>query len=76
MGTCYHFNMDIPDPEVIFYDGFYYMVTTSMHFFPGGEVLRSEDLKRWEHYSYIFNRLESTPAQCLEGDGYIYGKGM
>ena len=76
MGTCYHFDMDIPDPEVIFHDGYYYMVTTTMHFFPGGEILRSADLKRWEHYSYIFDRLESTPAQRLEGDGYIYGKGM
>ena len=76
MGICYHFNMDIPDPEVIFHDGYYYLVTTTMHFFPGGEILRSNDLKSWEHYSYVFDRLESTPAQRLEGDGYIYGKGM
>ena len=76
MGVCYHFNMDIPDPDVIFHDGYYYLVTTTMHFFPGGEILRSSDLKKWEHYSYVFNQLESTPAQCLEGDEYIYGKGM
>ena len=76
MGTCYHFNMDIPDPDVIFHDGYYYLITTTMHFFPGGEILRSSDLKTWEHYSYVFDKLESTPAQRLEGDGYIYGKGM
>ena len=76
MGKCYHFSMDIPDPEVIFYDGYYYLVTTTMHFFPGGEILRSKDLKKWEHYSYVFDRLESTSAQRLEGDSYIYGKGM
>ena len=76
MSTCYHFNMDIPDPDVIFHDGYYYLITTTMHFFPGGEILRSEDLRRWEHYSYVFERLESTPDQRLEGDGYIYGKGM
>ena len=63
MRNCYHFNMDIPDPDVIFHDGYYYLITTTMHFFPGGEILRSEDLKKWEHYSYVFDKLESTPAQ-------------
>jgi len=76
MSTCYHFNMDIPDPDVIFHGGYYYLITTTMHFFPGGEILRSSDLKNWEHYSYVFEKLESTPAQRLEGDGHIYGKGM
>ena len=68
--------MDIPDPDVIFFDGYYYLITTTMHFFPGAEILRSKDLKTWEHYSYVFEKLESTSAQRLEGDGYIYGKGM
>jgi len=76
MGRCFHFNMDIPDPDVIFHDGYYYLITTTMHFFPGAEILRSEDLKVWEHYSYVFDKLESTPAQRLEGGGHIYGKGM
>lgn len=76
MKTCFHFNMDIPDPDVIFHGGYYYLITTTMHFFPGGEILRSADLKNWEHYSYLFDRLESTPAQRLEGDEHIYGKGM
>ncbi len=68
--------MDIPDPDVIFHDGYYYLITTTMHFFPGGEILRSSDLKTWEHYSYVFEELENTPSQRLEGDGHIYGKGM
>ena len=75
MNKAFHFNMDIPDPDVIFHGGFYYLITTTMHFFPGGEILRSADLKRWEHYSYVFEKLESTPSQTL-GNGYIYGKGM
>lgn len=76
MKTCFHFNMDIPDPDVIFHGGYYYLITTTMHFFPGGEILRSSDLKKWEHHSYVFDRLESTPAQRLEGGEHIYGKGM
>ena len=76
MRSNYHIYMDIPDPDVIFHEGYYYLITTTMHFFPGGEILRSSDLKTWEHYSYVFEKLESTPAQRLEGDLYIYGKGM
>ena len=76
MGKCFHFSMDIPDPDVIFHDGYYYLITTTMHFFPGGEILRSADLKTWEHYSYVFDQLENSPAQRLEGDAHIYGKGM
>ncbi|MCR5805299.1 MAG: glycoside hydrolase 43 family protein [Clostridia bacterium] len=68
--------MDFPDPDVIFHDGFYYMATTTMHFFPGGEILRSKDLVNWEHYTYVYDKLESTPAQRLEEDQHIYGKGM
>ena len=68
--------MDFPDPDVIFVDDVYYMISTTMHFLPGGQILRSYDLIHWEHAAYVFDRLDSTPAQRLEGDGYVYGKGM
>lgn len=67
--------MDYPDPDVICVDGIYYMVSTTMHFFPGGEILRSYDLLHWEHLSYIFDTLDGTPEQKLE-QGDVYGKGM
>lgn len=67
---------DVPDPDVIFANGAYYMINTTMHFMPGGEILRSYDLINWEHASYVFERIDSTPAQRLEGDLNIYGKGM
>ena len=75
-GTNPIFRIDQPDPDVICVDDTFYMICTSMHFFPGAEILRSYDLVNWEHASYVFDRLDSTPAQCLEGDEYIYGKGM
>ena len=68
--------MDFPDPDVIFVDGVYYMISTTMHFLPGGQILRSYDLLNWEHAAYVFDQLDSTDAQRLEGDKYIYGKGM
>lgn len=69
-------NLDYPDPDVIRVEDTYYMVTTTMYFMPGCEILRSYDLKNWEHLTYVYDRLDSTPAQCLEGDRNAYGKGM
>ncbi len=68
--------LDYPDPDVIRVGDTYYMISTTMHFFPGGEILRSFDLCHWEHMSYVYDRLDSTPAQRLSGDKNIYGKGM
>jgi len=68
--------LDYPDPDIIRVGGVYYMVTTTMHFMPGGEILRSYDLVNWEHAAFVYDRLDSTPAQRLECDKNIYGKGM
>ncbi|MDE6607338.1 MAG: glycoside hydrolase 43 family protein [Lachnospiraceae bacterium] len=68
--------LDYPDPDVIRVEDTYYMVTTTMHFMPGCEILRSYDLVHWEHASYVYDRLDSTSGQRLEGDANIYGKGM
>ena len=39
--------LDYPDPDVIRVDDTYYMVSTTMHFVPGCEILRSYDLVHW-----------------------------
>ena len=68
--------MDYPDPDVIRVGDTYYMVSTTMHFFPGAVILRSYDLVRWEFCSCIFDTLEHTPGELLEGDQTVYGHGM
>lgn len=70
--TC----LDYPDADVIRVDDTYYMVSTTMYFMPGCEILRSYNLKDWEHAAYVYDRLDSTPAQKLEGEENIYGQGM
>ena len=62
---------DYPDPDVIRVADRYYMITTTMHFFPGGQILQSKDLIRWEHCSYVFYRLDDLPAQSLDGGNII-----
>ena len=68
--------LDFPDPDVIRVGDIYYMVSTTMYFMPGCEILRSYDLVNWEHASYVYETLDGTAAQKLEGKENIYGCGM
>lgn len=67
---------DYPDPDVIRVGDTYYMVSTTMYFMPGGVTLRSYDLINWEIASYVYETLDDTAAQRLEGSQNIYGQGM
>ncbi len=66
---------DYPDPDIIRVGSSYYMISTTMHFFPGGEILKSPDLIRWEHCACVFDSLGPEPERSLRG-GDIYGRGM
>ncbi len=68
--------LDYPDPDVIRVEDTYYLISTTMHFFPGGEILSSRDLVNWEHCAYVYDALDHTPGQRLEEEEHIYGKGM
>lgn len=72
---------DFPDPDVVRVGDTYYMISTSMHMFPGAQILRSYDLAHWEHCGYVYDTLGETARQRMEGDpaqgpAHIYGKGM
>ena len=67
---------DYPDLDIIRVEDTYYMISTTMHFMPGGAILKSYDLVHWEMESYVYESLDNTPGQCLEENKSIYGKGM
>ncbi|MBE5804365.1 MAG: glycosyl hydrolase 43 family protein [Clostridiales bacterium] len=67
---------DYPDPDIIRVEDVYYMCTTTMHVFPGGEILRSRDLLHWEHCAYAYDALNEHPGQRLDDGKGIYGQGM
>lgn len=67
---------DFPDPDIIRVDDTYYMVSTTMHFFPGCVILRSYNLLDWEFCSYVYDELDNTDGQKLTDNKGIYGKGM
>ena len=68
--------MDYPDPDVIRVGDTWYMISTTMHFFPGACILKSHDLIRWEFCTYLYGTLEHTPGEILEGEQAVYGHGM
>lgn len=67
---------DYPDPDVIRVEDTYYMISTTMHFMPGGVILKSFDLINWEIETYVYDYLEDNEEHRLEDNKNIYGKGM
>lgn len=68
--------LDYPDPDIIRVGDTYYMVSTTMYYFPGCEILKSYDLVHWEHASFVYKTLDGTDGQRLENGKNIYGQGM
>lgn len=68
--------MDYPDVDVIRVGEKYYMVSTTMYFMPGCEILQSDDLLHWSHASYVYDVLEYTEEETLTNGKNAYGKGM
>lgn len=66
---------DFPDPDVIRVADVYYMVSTTMHIFPGATILRSYDLVNWEYCSNPLEMIESGACYNLDGCN-VYGKGQ
>ena len=67
---------DFPDPDIIRVEDTYYMASTTMHFMPGCDILRSYDLMNWEFVTHAYGTLEDTLGHRLEGGKHIYGQGM
>jgi len=66
---------DFPDPDIIRIEDTYYMISTTMHFTPGASILRSYDLANWELVGHVYDTLDDTPGQKLEGNS-AYGQMM
>ncbi len=67
---------DFPDISVIRVDDTYYMASTTMHFFPGGVLLRSHDLLHWEICGRVFDEIDGEPLRRLTSGKNCYGRGM
>ena len=66
---------DVPDMDIVRVDNDFWMVSTTMHFMPGAPIMHSTDLVHWETVNYLFQTLDETPRNNLQG-GNIYGHGQ
>lgn len=69
-------NMDVPDMALCHANGYYYMISTTMHLMPGGPIMRSKDMKTWETVSYVFDRIEDGERYDLLNNKTVYGQGQ
>ena len=67
---------DFPDPDVIRVDDTYYMVTTTMHLFPGATIVKSKDLVNWEYCAQPLSQLSTSDRYSLLNDKNAYAAGM
>lgn len=69
-------NMDVPDMALCHANGYYYMVSTTMHLMPGAPIMRSKDMKTWETVSYVFDKIDDGPRYDLLNGETVYGRGQ
>lgn len=67
---------DFPDPDVIRVDDTYYMISTTMHHFPGATILKSKDLINWEYCAQPLTQLSNSDRYNLENGQNAYAAGM
>ncbi len=67
---------DFPDPDVIRVGDTYYMVSTTMHHFPGATILKSQDMVNWEYCAHPLAQLADNDRYNLLNDKNAYAAGM
>lgn len=71
---------EFPDPDVIRVGDVYYMVSTTMHVFPGATILKSYDLVNWEFCSNPLELIEASDCYNLDPNcdtqTFRYGRGQ
>ena len=66
---------DFPDPDVVFVDDTYYMVSTTMFIFPGVTIIKSKDLVNWEYCSNAVPRFDFSKCYDLDScNRYAHGQ--
>ena len=67
---------DFPDPDVVRVGDTFYMISTTMHHFPGATILKSKDLVNWSYCAQPLAQLATTDRYNLLNDQNAYAAGM
>lgn len=57
---------DVPDPSIIRVGHSYYMSSTTMHFNPGVQIMKSKDLVNWRIVNYVYDTLADSDSFLLQ----------
>lgn len=66
---------DVPDPDIIRVGDTFYMVSTTMHFSPGCQIMKSKDLVNWEALGFAYDQLEESDGFALKNGQNDYARG-
>lgn len=66
---------DVPDPDIIRVGDTFYMVSTTMHFSPGCQIMKSKDLVNWEALGFAYDQLEESDGFALKNGQNDYSRG-
>ena len=67
---------DFPDPDVVRVGDTYYMVSTTMHHFPGATIVKSKDLVNWQYCAQPLTQISTRDNYALLNGQDAYAKGM
>ena len=67
---------DFPDPDVCRVGDTYYMVSTTMHIFPGATIMESKDLVNWKYCCNPLESIEGSDAFSLLNGQWRYSRGQ
>ena len=67
---------DFPDPDVVRVGDTFYMVSTTMHHFPGATIVKSHDLVNWEYCAQPLTQLSTADNYSLLNGENAYARGM
>ena len=67
---------DFPDPDVVRVGDTFYMISTTMHHFPGATILKSHDLVNWEYCAQPLTQLSTNDSYSLLNNENAYARGM
>lgn len=61
-----------PDPSVCYANGRYYLVCSSMQYFPGVPLFESEDLVNWTQIGHCLTRDSQIALRCVNSSGGVF----
>lgn len=67
---------DFPDPDIIRVGDIYYLVTTTMYYFPGATILKSKDLVNWEYCANPLQQISNSDSYNLANGWNHYAGGQ